>query len=68
MSPSLAAAFAVGRRVWLSLKERRRRNANYRALSAVDSRTLRDIGIDRSEILSLTLGDASGRCRDPRRP
>jgi uncharacterized protein YjiS (DUF1127 family) len=54
----------TGVRAWSSLRNRRRRaRANYRALGAVSNATLKDIGLHRSEIMSLTLGDASGRRR-----
>ncbi len=45
------------------LRQRRRARADYCDLSAVAASTLKDIGIDRSEIMSLTLGDSSGRRR-----
>ncbi len=57
---ALTDAALVG---WQRIRECRRARANYRALGAVSASTLKDIGIDRSEIMSLTLGDSSGRRR-----
>jgi uncharacterized protein YjiS (DUF1127 family) len=53
----------AGGRAWSNLRERRRARANFRALGTVSNATLRDIGLHRSEILSMTMGDASGRRR-----
>ena len=48
---------------WAHLRERRRARVNYRALGAVSDTTLRDIGVRRCEIMSVALGDATGRHR-----
>ncbi len=69
----LAAAHAVA--AWYeaasgflaALRARRRARRTFNALNAVDARTLKDIGIDRSEIMSISFGDNSGRRRPCRR-
>ena len=42
-------------------RARRHHRAKLRALSLLNDATLKDIGVHRSEILSLELGDGSGR-------
>ena len=50
-------------RLLAALKAHRRARQTFNALSELDARTLKDIGIDRSEILSVSFGDNSGRRR-----
>ncbi len=45
------------------VRERRARRASLRALEAVDTATLRDIGMSRAEITSVCYGDPAGRRR-----
>jgi uncharacterized protein YjiS (DUF1127 family) len=58
---SLQAVGDLARRMVARLKRRRQARTTYRALCALDARTLRDLGFDRSEILSVAAevaGDA----------
>ncbi len=41
----------------------RRKRQTYSALMNLDNRTLKDIGLDRSEIMSISYGDRSCRSR-----
>ncbi len=59
----ISAWFGAARRAWIQHREHRRAHAHYRALGAVSDATLRDIGVRRCEIMSMSLGDASGRRR-----
>ena len=60
---SMSTWFDAAGQALAHLRERRRARANYRALGAVSNATLKDIGVHRSEVMSLSLGDASGRRR-----
>lgn len=42
--------FAAQRAAW---KQRAQARATYRALASLDARTLRDLGLDRSELMSI---------------
>jgi uncharacterized protein YjiS (DUF1127 family) len=53
---ALAAAARDGLKAWLRARDER---ATYRALSALDARTLRDLGLDASEVRSLA-GELAG--------
>ena len=57
---SLMDAIFVGRQC---IREHRRARADCRHLSVINASTLKDIGIDRRDIISLTLGGRSGRRR-----
>jgi uncharacterized protein YjiS (DUF1127 family) len=64
----LGLAVGVGRkgrlqRVWRAYWEWQRRRATVRILSALDERTLRDIGINPSELTSYAYGDPDQRRR-----
>jgi uncharacterized protein YjiS (DUF1127 family) len=64
----LGFAVAVGLkgrllRVWQAYWEWQRRRTTVRILSALDERTLRDIGINPSEITSYAYGDPEQRRR-----
>jgi len=49
---------------WLDdFEQRRRRRQQLEELRRVDPRTLRDIGLDRSELMSVTYGGSAGRVR-----
>jgi uncharacterized protein YjiS (DUF1127 family) len=51
------------RRAWRAYWEWQRRRTTVRILSALDERTLRDIGMDPSEITSYAYGDPDQRRR-----
>jgi uncharacterized protein YjiS (DUF1127 family) len=51
------------RKAWRTYWEWQRRRTTVRILSALDERTLRDIGIDPSEITSYAYGDPDHRRR-----
>ncbi len=53
VASALGALAAGMRQLYTSWQRQQRVSATFRALSALDTRTLRDLGIDRSEILSL---------------
>ena len=46
-----------------ALRAYRRKRRTFHALMNLDNRTLKDIGLDRSEIMSISYGDLSGRSR-----
>jgi uncharacterized protein YjiS (DUF1127 family) len=56
-------AFAVAREAIAALDRWQARRNALRQLYMVDRRTLRDIGIDRSELISIVHGDRFGRRR-----
>jgi uncharacterized protein YjiS (DUF1127 family) len=62
----LAAGFLAGvpRRWWGAYAARRERRAAVRELAALDDRTLKDIGLSRSEIEYVVYGQAIGRWRE----
>jgi uncharacterized protein YjiS (DUF1127 family) len=62
--PTLATRVAgIARRAWHVYWDRRARQATVEILRSLDSRTLRDIGLSRSEIESAVYG----RCGERRR-
>lgn len=62
--PTLGARLAaVGWKIWQSYWDWQARRATVEILRALDSRTLRDIGLSRGEIESVVFG----RCGDRRR-
>jgi uncharacterized protein YjiS (DUF1127 family) len=58
------AVFAVAGNCWRAYIHRRERNAAVRELRALDDRTLKDIGINRSEIEWVVDGEDATRLRD----
>jgi len=58
------AVFAVAGNCWRAYIQRRERNAAVRELRALDDRTLKDIGINRSEIEWVVDGEDATRLRD----
>jgi uncharacterized protein YjiS (DUF1127 family) len=58
------AAFAAAGNWWRAYIRRRERNAAVRELRALDDRTLKDIGINRSEIEWVVDGQDATRLRD----
>lgn len=65
-APILATAAASApvvfiARWWAGMRQRRRDRLTRRILEALDDRTLRDIGIDRTEIASILATRAWGR-------
>jgi uncharacterized protein YjiS (DUF1127 family) len=62
--PTLRArAAAIARRGWRAYWERQARRATVLILCSLDERTLRDIGISRSEISSCVYGQGGDRLR-----
>jgi uncharacterized protein YjiS (DUF1127 family) len=62
-TPATAVAAAAGK-WWRAYIRRRERNAAVRELHALDDRTLKDIGINRSEIEWVVGGQDAARLRD----
>jgi len=58
------AAFAAAGNCWRAYIRRRERSAAVRELRALDDRTLKDIGINRSEIEWVVDGEDATRLRD----
>jgi len=54
--------------VWRAYLDRRAQRATVRILQSLDARTLKDIGISRTEIDSLVYGDRYDRLRRYQRP
>jgi uncharacterized protein YjiS (DUF1127 family) len=54
---------AVLARWFDDFEQRRRRRRQYEELRRVHPGTLRDIGLDRSELMSVTYGGSAGRAR-----
>ena len=61
-SPGLALAKVVAG-WWSAYRRRRRLNWTVETLQGLDDRTLRDIGLDRSEITSVVHSEGAGRSR-----
>ena len=61
--PSGSAALRILTGTIRRFGEARRRAATLRDLRALDNATLRDIGMSRSELISVSLADPSGRRR-----
>jgi uncharacterized protein YjiS (DUF1127 family) len=59
----LGVTLRAFRRSWHALLVARRRRADFTALSALDDRSLRDIGLRRSEIFYAVYGAEAGRRR-----
>jgi uncharacterized protein YjiS (DUF1127 family) len=64
--PALQAVGDIARRIAARLKHRLPARAAYVVLRELDARTLRDLGFDRSEILSVAAEFAVGRRIYPR--
>ncbi len=60
----LAAIGALGAAIWAPLRAALARNATRRELARLTDPALRDIGLTRAEVESLTLGAAAGGGRD----
>lgn len=60
-APVLTAAIVLAASVARRVVERRQRRATVRALEGLSDRTLKDIGIDRSEIASVARSTSVGR-------
>ena len=68
-SPTLASRFAGSAAgLWRAYLDRRAQRATVRILQSLDARTLKDIGINRTEIDSLVYGDRYDRLRRYQRP
>jgi uncharacterized protein YjiS (DUF1127 family) len=68
MKPGLLASATQGignriERAWAAYWSARARRATVLMLRSLDGRTLKDIGIDRSEIESVVYGQPGDRCR-----
>lgn len=53
---------------WFSFREARERRRAVREMQLLDNRTLKDIGINRSEIMSVVHGNQKDRRRRQSRP
>jgi uncharacterized protein YjiS (DUF1127 family) len=65
LKAALQRSVALAARICARWQQHRQQRATYFALTHLDSRTLRDLGFDRSEILSVAAEIAG--CTDPTR-